>query len=59
MGAFVEVIPLPVGKGGQDWHFMYIGRTGSVVGNPLFGIFEVQFGEDGAGCFRPESLRLV
>jgi hypothetical protein len=59
MGAFVEIVPLPIGAGGFDWHRIYIGRTGSVVGNPLLGIYEVQFGESGAGCFRPEALRMV
>lgn len=54
-GSFVEV----ASPAQFDWQAMYIGKTGSVVGETIRGIYEVQFGDDGAGSFRAESLRLV
>lgn len=59
MGAFVEVVSLPIGQGGYDWHFMFIGRTGSIADEPQPGLYFVVFNEGSGGHFRPECLRLV
>jgi ribosomal protein L21E len=56
VGAFVEVI-----EARYDWHRLYMGRTGTVIGETIqTDVYEVQFSdENGSGCFDADNLRLV